>query len=212
VQTSYGVLKRYKKIGIISVCFMLLFILNSIVEASSGFIKRDFDIATVLKDGLFDAFSIEKGKIDLEISAMCSGALLDSCRVTDEYGWRIHPKRRYRQFHRGIDLKAMKGAPVYAPADGVVVKSHYAGGYGRLIELDHGFAWSTRYAHLSKLYVKKGAKVKKGDIIGAIGSTGISTGPHLHFEMIYFNETVDPRHFFVTLYGTATLPYAFANR
>ncbi len=104
-------------------------------------------------------------------------------RITSYYGYRIAPLRIASEYHTGIDIANEPGTPVYATADGVVRYSGWANGYGLSMVLDHGFAYSTLYGHLSELVVKEGAQVRRGQLVGRIGSTGTSTGPHLHYEV-----------------------------
>ena len=97
--------------------------------------------------------------------------------------------------HTGLDFRAAMGDPVRATANGKVVSSGWAGGYGRMVEIDHGNGLSTRYGHLSEIGVKVGDPIKIGQVIGAVGSTGRSTGPHLHFEVLKNGTQVDPLRF-----------------
>ena len=97
--------------------------------------------------------------------------------------------------HTGLDFRAASGDPVRATANGKVVSSGWAGGYGRMVEIDHGNGLSTRYGHLSEIGVKVGDPIKIGQVIGAVGSTGRSTGPHLHYETRIDGEAVDPQKF-----------------
>jgi len=108
------------------------------------------------------------------------------------FGWRRDPFTDQREFHKGIDISAPKGRKVMAPADGIVVKASRVQGYGRVIYLSHGNGITTRYGHMSEFNVKLGQKVKRGDVIGFVGSTGRSTGPHLHYEVLVHNQAVDP--------------------
>ncbi len=113
------------------------------------------------------------------------------------YGIRIDPIYRTRMMHSGLDFTADRGTEVYATGDGVVVKvESKRWGYGKSIIVDHGFGYKTLYAHLSKFEVKEGQKVKRGELIGLIGSTGKSTGPHLHYEVIKDGEKVNPIGYF----------------
>lgn len=113
------------------------------------------------------------------------------------YGYRNHPILKRYQMHKGIDLGAPKGTPVYATGDAVILESDYErGGYGRYILLNHGFGYETRYAHLDKILVVPGQKVKRGEIIGEVGNTGRSTGSHLHYEVVLMGNTVDPVNYF----------------
>ncbi len=113
-------------------------------------------------------------------------------RVTSGYGWRIHPLTVRRQFHYGIDIANLKGTPVRATADGRVVLAGWQGTYGRIVIIDHGHGFSTRYAHNSTILVKPREKVKRGQIIALMGNTGRSTGPHLLYEVWYKGKPVNP--------------------
>ena len=107
-------------------------------------------------------------------------------RISSPFGWRDD------RFHYGLDIAAPQGVPVRASADGEVTYSDYRGNYGLLVEIDHSREWSTRYAHNSIVKVEPGQKVHQGEIISEVGSTGYSTGPHVHFEIIYQDERLDP--------------------
>lgn len=125
-------------------------------------------------------------------------------RVSSGYGPRIDPLHGGRGFHDGIDLPGPLGAPVVAAADGVVRVAGDAPGYGRWIELGHPDGSITRYAHLSRIVVARGARVARGQVIGAIGSTGRSTGSHLHFEVRVAGVAVDPLRYLGTRSATAS--------
>ena len=116
----------------------------------------------------------------------------DVSYISSVYGWRMHPIYHGKQFHRGIDYAARYGTPVIATGDGTVVGIKRWGGYGRQIMIDHYNGYRTRYAHLSKALVKVGDRVSRGDTIGHVGSTGLSTGDHLHYEIIHNNKSIDP--------------------
>ena len=112
------------------------------------------------------------------------------------YGMRIHPIHKIPRMHAGLDFTAPKGTIVRATGDGKIVKVQNARtGYGKNIIIDHGYGYKTLYAHLSKIDVKKGQKIKKGEKIGAVGNTGTSTAPHLHYEVRYKGNTVNPIHY-----------------
>jgi murein DD-endopeptidase MepM/ murein hydrolase activator NlpD len=113
-------------------------------------------------------------------------------QVTASFGERIDPFNGEGAFHSGVDIGSTYGAPVIAPADGVVVFSDQLGGYGRAIKIDHGHGISTRYGHLSGFAVTAGQAVHRGDVIGFIGSSGRSTGPHLHYEVRINDTPVNP--------------------
>lgn len=115
--------------------------------------------------------------------------------VTSAFGHRISPFTGTLQMHEGIDIGARSGTPVKAPADGVVIYSGWKSEFGKMISLDHGYGYRTRYGHLSKIYVKNGQRVKRGALIGSVGSTGKSTGPHLHYEVKLNNVPVNPKKY-----------------
>ncbi|MEO1619580.1 MAG: peptidoglycan DD-metalloendopeptidase family protein [Cyanobacteria bacterium J06632_3] len=112
--------------------------------------------------------------------------------ITSNFGSRYHPVLGYSRFHAGTDFGAAHGSPIQAAETGIVIFSGWYGGYGNAIILDHGDGVTTLYAHASRLNVAEGATVRKGQVIAAIGSTGLSTGPHLHFEVRRSGEPVDP--------------------
>ena len=128
-----------------------------------------------------------------DISPIKAGA---SFAVSSGYGNRIHPVTKEKNFHYGIDFKAQTGTPVVATADGVVTRIVFReGSYGKLIEIDHGNGYSTRYAQLDGYAVKEGDKVKRGNTIGYVGHSGLSTGSHLHYEVFKKGKNVNPRNY-----------------
>lgn len=116
------------------------------------------------------------------------------------FGWRNHPIYHRYIFHKGIDLGSDRGTPVYSSGDGVVsfVNARGTGrrGYGKHIIIDHGFGYKTKYAHLHEVDVVEGQRVRRGEIIGKVGNTGGSTGPHLHYEVLYMGSPVNPINYF----------------
>ncbi len=117
--------------------------------------------------------------------------------ITSGFGWRVHPITGEQKLHKGIDIGAAMGAPILAASDGVVTEAGWTdGGYGNIVELKHPDGTLTLYAHTSRVLVSKGDTVKRGDVIAEVGSTGRSTGPHLHFEVQPDGKTaVDPMDF-----------------
>ncbi|NJO72942.1 MAG: peptidoglycan DD-metalloendopeptidase family protein [Leptolyngbyaceae cyanobacterium RM1_406_9] len=115
--------------------------------------------------------------------------------VTSNFGWRIHPILGYRRFHAGVDFGASHGSTIQAADAGVVIFSGWYGGYGNAVVISHGGSLTTLYAHASELYVSQGQTVQQGQAIAAVGSTGFSTGPHLHFEVRQNGEPVNPLEF-----------------
>ncbi len=112
------------------------------------------------------------------------------------YGARRDPVYGTMKFHEGMDFSAPIGTPVYATADGTVTHSKWHSGYGNLIEINHGYNYTTRYAHLSKLIAREGQAVHRGDLIGLVGNTGKSTGPHLHYEVRYRGAPQNPVNYY----------------
>ena len=123
---------------------------------------------------------------------------LDDATLTSNYGSRIHPVLGSRRNHNGVDLAQPTGTPVYATADGIVSRADYWGSYGNYIQIEHGGELETRYAHLSGYAVSAGEQVRKGQLIGYVGSTGRSTGPHLHYEVRVAGQAVDPTPYMVS--------------
>lgn len=116
--------------------------------------------------------------------------------VSSLFGMRKHPRYGTWRKHEGVDLAAPKGTPVYATGNAVVREARWRNGYGNLIELNHGFGYKTRYGHLHKMYVKEGDSVTRGQVIGEVGNTGVSEGSHLHYEVRFRDNTVNPIHYF----------------
>jgi len=123
----------------------------------------------------------------------------DLKRTASGWGYRIHPIYHIKKFHFGLDFSAKTGTPIYATGNS---KVYYAGytrsGYGKVVILDHGYGYKTLYGHMDEVYVNRGDVIHRGDIIGEVGSTGVSTGPDLHYEVIYYGKKVNPVNFFFT--------------
>ena len=135
----------------------------------------------------------EKQKILAFIPAIQPVRNKDLTKRIGGYGWRIDPIYRTRRMHTGMDFTANRGTEVYATADGTVEElEKKLWGYGKSVIINHGYGYKTRYAHLKEFKVKKGQKVKRGELIGLVGSTGKSTGPHLHYEVVVNGEKVNP--------------------
>jgi murein DD-endopeptidase MepM/ murein hydrolase activator NlpD len=113
------------------------------------------------------------------------------------FGYRVDPVYKVTKFHAGLDFAAAVGTPIYATADGVVKEAEYnAGGYGNNVVINHGFGYETLYGHMYRIKAKVGQKVKRGEVIGYVGSTGKSTGPHCHYEVHKNGQPVDPVYYF----------------
>jgi murein DD-endopeptidase MepM/ murein hydrolase activator NlpD len=112
------------------------------------------------------------------------------------FGMRIHPIYKVRKFHTGIDFAAVRGTPIYATGDGIAYIPGRNDGYGNLIEVHHGFGFVSRYAHCDVIKIKNGQKIKRGEVLGYVGSTGTATSPHLHYEVIRNSNYANPIHYF----------------
>lgn len=126
-----------------------------------------------------------------------AGMPVQDATLTSNFGMRNHPILGSRRNHKGVDLAQPTGTPVYATADGVVSRAEPFSSYGNYIQIEHGGELQTRYAHLSGYAVTAGDQVRKGQLIGYVGSTGRSTGPHLHYEVRVAGEAVDPTPYMV---------------
>ncbi len=131
----------------------------------------------------------------LLLNSIPNGKPLRYRRISSQFGYRVHPVTHQRSFHAGVDLPANYGTPIYAPASGVVMYAGKKGAYGNFLLLSHSYGFKTAYGHLSRYVVHSGAFVNKGDLIAYVGSTGRSTGPHLHYEVRYLTKWVDPAPF-----------------
>lgn len=117
-------------------------------------------------------------------------------KINNEYGFRRNPfGGRFYEFHAGMDIDGERGDLVVAPAGGLVIKAGYQGGYGNMVEIDHGNGLTTRYGHLSKIEVEVGDAIQRGQLMAYVGSTGRSTGPHLHYELRLDDRPINPRRF-----------------
>lgn len=120
----------------------------------------------------------------------------DLIRYSSGFGMRLHPILKIMKMHTGLDLSAKRGSPIYATGDGVVKYARKSRAYGNEVVLDHGFGYQTRYAHMRQYIVHRGQKIKRGEVIGYVGNTGISTASHLHYEVMKKGKPVDPINFF----------------
>ena len=126
-----------------------------------------------------------------------NGSPIEYKGITSKFGYRIHPTLNRREFHRGSDMKAKKGTAVYATADGIVEYAglHKKSGFGKLVILQHAFGFRSYFGHLNKIVIKSTRFVKKGDLIAYSGNTGLSSGPHLHYEIRFIHNAVNPYYF-----------------
>jgi len=156
--------------------------------------KKDKDLSLKERVDLAKISSTQRYHM---LSSIPSGSPIVTSKVTDKFGWRSHPIKKKKVFHKGIDLKAKMNTVVFAPADGIV---EYAGfnknsGFGNLIVIVHNYGFKSYYAHLNKIKVKFGDVISKGQEIALTGNTGLSSGPHLHYEVRYVGISIDPANF-----------------
>lgn len=139
-----------------------------------------------------------KSKLLAAIPAIQPVSNKDLTRMASGFGYRIHPIYKVRKLHTGMDFSAPVGTPIYATGDGTVSNDSRVGGsgYGNYVVINHGYGYQTLYGHMSKVSVRRGQKIKRGEIIGYVGNTGTSTAPHLHYEVIRNGKKVNPINYF----------------
>ena len=172
------------------------FLLKQTVKRLDVLTKRAY-----VQSQALDEVSVVSKHVDKLASCMPSVCpikpVIGSYRISSPFGYRYHPIQHKRIFHEGVDFATGKVGPeIYCTGDGVVEKIKYNFfGYGNEVVIDHGFGYKTRYAHMQKITVNRGDVLKRGQLIGTVGNTGASTGPHLHYEVIYRGKQVDPMPF-----------------
>ncbi|MCA6379204.1 MAG: M23 family metallopeptidase [Cytophagales bacterium] len=159
-------------------------------------LKRKVYIESKSQDDVI-ALAENKEKLFAAIPAIQPVANKELIALASGFGMRIHPVYKVRKMHTGVDFAAAIGTPIYATADGIIDKLEVSfSGYGKQLEIDHGFGYRTRFAHMHGFAVRFGQKVKRGDLIGYVGETGLSTAPHLHYEVFVNGIHVNPIHYF----------------
>lgn len=159
-------------------------------------LKRKMYIQSKSYDDIVE-MAENKEKLYAAIPAIQPLANKELIRLASGFGYRVHPVYKVKKLHTGIDFSASIGTPIYATADGKVADINVSfSGYGKTIQIDHGFGFETRYAHMHDFAVKEGELVKRGQIIGYVGNTGTSTAPHLHYEVIKNGSKINPVHYF----------------
>ena len=166
--------------------------LSTIALANMGGpIEKDEENIALLSEYYKDMLS----NIEKKISSMPLGRP-HAGKITSRFGYRVNPfTRRGRELHSGIDIKGRIGEPIRVTADGVVTFSGYEGNYGYVVKVKHQNGYETRYAHLVRTQVKRGQRVEAGSVVGLLGNTGRSTGPHLHYEILKNNKKVNPEKY-----------------
>jgi len=155
-------------------------------------LMKDFNIKL---DSLSNSFNEEIEYYEEVLDSLPLGSPLDTLEVSSNYGWRRSPLSRRWQLHTGLDLKGTYWDTVYATGSGIVDMSGWNAGYGRCIIINHTGGYKSKYAHLSRTFVKRGDTIIDGMAIGRCGKTGMVTGQHLHYEVIRYNKTTDPSYY-----------------
>ncbi len=170
-------------------------ILNNTIQKTDILSK----VMLVQSESYNEIFDLVKNteKLASCIPAIQPIALDDLTRFGSSFGRRFHPILKIWKMHTGVDLTAPRGTKIYAAGDGIVFHAgNSSGGYGRIVKINHGFGYTTFYAHMSKVLVRPGQHVKRGDVIGLVGSTGLSQAPHLHYEVRINGKPVNPINFY----------------
>ena len=170
---------------------------NTMVEAAYKLdvISREIVVQSKSFDEVVNLVK-EKEKMLACIPSIRPIAVKDFIRFGSPFGMRFHPILHYSRLHAGVDLTAATGTPIYASGSGTVIYSGVQTGYGNVVKINHGYGYMTVYGHCSKLLVETGQKVNRGDVIALVGSTGLSTSPHLHYEVRINNTPVNPINFY----------------
>ena len=169
--------------------------LVSDVSKSIDILNKQLVIQSKLLDDIVVSAK-EKEKMLMHLPAIQPVANKDMKRLASGFGVRMHPILKIAKLHAGTDFAAKTGTPIYATGNGKVQLAERHGGYGNAVIINHGYGYETLYGHMSKINVKRNQSVKRGDIIGYVGSTGLSTGPHLHYEIHKDGNPIDPVSFF----------------
>lgn len=172
---------------------------TQLMEETSKKLDRLLKEIYVQSKSFDDVLKLAKNKEQMlnSIPAIMPLNIKHMIRQPGGFGWRTHPIYKTQEFHPGMDFAAAEGVAIYATGDGVVVSSDaHLQGYGNHVIIDHGYSYQTLYAHMSKLIVRAGQKVKRGQLIGLVGSTGLSTAPHLHYEVIKNGQKVNPINYY----------------
>ncbi len=190
-EAGYGGVDRYSQLEGYSNSKLLIETAKKLDKLSSEIYVQSKSFDEVYK------MARNKEKMLASIPAIQPVKNHDLKRISSYYGYRIDPIYKVKKFHAGVDFSAPKGTPIYATGDGKVIRVRRSKrGYGNSIEIDNGYGYITLFAHMSAFKVKKGQKVKRGQIIGLVGNTGKSTAPHLHYEIRKNNHTVNPIYYF----------------
>lgn len=209
------ILKAVSAIGIlVAASAMTPAYANSAANASDNFRVKPEDLkanqtALGVSDPEFRALADSWGKINGAVTkvevAVPSINPVDVMKFSSGYGYRSAPTRGASRNHKGLDIPGPVGTPIYATADGMIGRAQWVSGYGKFVEINHGNAVQTRYGHLSAMNVVPGQRIRKGDVLGYMGSTGRSTGSHLHYEVRIAGEAINPTAFLAPVTASSNL-------
>ena len=190
-KAGYGGVNRYKELIGYNNSDLIIYTANKIDQITKQLYiqSKSFD----------EIIELAKNKKDMlaAIPAIQPVSNKDLSRMASGYGYRIHPIYKTKKLHAGMDFSAKTGTPIYATGDGKIIKvKRSRRGHGNHVIINHGFGYKTLYAHMSKYTVKRGQKVNRGDIIGYVGNTGMSTAPHLHYEVHKNGKKINPVNFY----------------
>ena len=190
-RAGFGGINRYKSLEGFNNSDMIIAATKRLDIIQKGMVIQSKSLDEITK------LAEDKEKLLAAIPAIQPIQNEDLRRMSSGYGWRTDPFTKARKRHLGMDFSAPRGTAIYATGDGKIIRAdNNSSGYGKHIRIDHGYGYLTLYAHLSKYNVKKGQKIKRGDIIGYVGSTGRSQAPHLHYEVFKDNARINPINFY----------------
>ncbi len=190
-RAGFGGINRYKSLEGFNNSEMIIATTKrlDIIKKQMAIQSKSLDEITKLAE--------EKEKLLMAIPAIQPINNSELTRMASGYGWRTDPFTKARRMHRGMDFTAPKGTPIYASGDGKVIRAdNNSSGFGKHVRIDHGFGYKSIYAHMSKYNVKRGQRVKRGDLIGFVGNTGRSEAPHLHYEVWKDGDRINPINFY----------------
>lgn len=188
---GFGGINRYKSLDGFENSVMIKEVTKKIDVLSKQLVVQSKSLDEIIE------MAKNKKEMLASIPAIQPVANKDLKRMASGYGYRIHPIYKTRKYHWGMDFSAPKGTPIYATGNGKVqLAKRSKRGFGNHVKIDHGFGYVTLYGHMDKFVVRKGQKVKRGDLIGYVGSSGISTAPHLHYEVHKGNRKANPIYYY----------------
>jgi len=187
-----------KGVGNVFIFLLVCFICLLIMANSINHKTEEFRYQKGLLYKKYDSLKLITDSLELILDSLPLGSPLDTIIISDNFGIRKDPILKIWRQHPGIDLKGTYTDTIYATGSGRIIKANRYGGYGRCVEIEHVGGYKSLYGHMNKIFVKTGNKIKNGHAIGTVGSTGFSTGPHLHYEIIRFGKRTDPKYFLIS--------------